>query len=202
MSSGSPDLDDVIEIPYSRVRLTSLTLVVVGLFGVAGFWTYVLFASGSPVLYLIGFGPALVLLGTLAATPWLIRAWLHRGPVVTMDAGGIHDARQGDAFIEWADIAEIELGFGKTSCRLCFTFRDAVRDRGSLPAMGKLFRLLTGAHDWSIDLRLLAGGRLRIWQAAKRMRQLGLRQHVLRSRETLRKAGPEAAAGEHRLDYS
>lgn len=200
--SSAPNLDDVIEIPYSRVRLTLLTLVVLGLLGSTGFWTYALFASGNAILYLIGFGPALFLISILATTPSLIRVWLHRGPVVTMDADGIRDARQPDEFIEWADVAEVELGFGTASYRLCFTFRDVVPDRDGPRAMSKTLRLLTGTRDWSIDLRLLAGGRMRIWHAARQMRQLGIRQHVLRSRERLSKPRPEAAAGEHRLDYS
>ncbi|HSX61343.1 MAG TPA: hypothetical protein VLF18_14170 [Tahibacter sp.] len=201
MASDSPDFDDVIEIPYSRVKLTLLTLVCLSLAGLLGFWAYVLFASGSPMLYLIGIGPALFLLGLLPASVRLIRAWLHDGPVVTMDADGIRDTRQPDDFIEWTDVAEIELGIGSASCRLCFTFRDAERERGGLRAVREALRLLADQRDWSIDLRLLAGGRVRIWRAAKYMRQLGIRQHVLRSRETLDRTGPETVAGEHRLDY-
>ncbi len=201
MASDSPDFDDVIEIPYSRVKLTLLTLVCLSLAGLLGFWAYVLFASGSPMLYLIGIGPALFLLGLLPASVRLIRAWLHDGPVVTMDADGIRDTRQPDDFIEWNDVAEIELGIGSASCRLCFTFREVVRERGGLPVVRKAFRLLMNHSDWSIDLRLLGGGRLRIWQAAKQMRQLGIRQRVRRSQQALARVERPTAAGEHRLDY-
>lgn len=202
MSTDSPGLNDVIEIPYSRVRLVLRTLVYLGIASWTGYWAFVLFASGNPILYLIGVGPALLVLLMLTLTPSLMRAWLHDGPVVMMDAHGIRDARQPDDFIEWTDVAEVELGFGSASYRLCFTFRDAVRERGGLRTVRKAFRLLMNRSDWSIDLRLLAGGRLRIWQAAKHMRQLGIRQHVLRSREALQQTPPESIAGEHRLDYS
>lgn len=201
MPAGSPDLNDVLEISYSRAKLVILTLVHLGFVGLVGFWAYALFASGNAILYLIGFGPALFLLGLLLMLPSLIRVWLHDGPVITMDADGIRDARQPEDFIEWTDVAEIELGFGSSSYRLCFIFRDAVRERGGLRAVRKAFLLLTSQGDWSIDLRLLEGGRLRIWQAAKRMRQLGIRQHVRRSQEALARVERPTDAGEHRLDY-
>lgn len=201
MKSVSPDTHDILEIPYSRVKLVLLTLVLLSFACVLGFWTVVLFASGSPILYLIGCGLALFLVGLLAMAPPLIRAWLHEGPVVTMDADGIRDTRQSVDFIAWTDVADIELGLGAASYRLCFTFRDAVREQGRLSPVSRVFRLLMSTGDWNVDLRLLAGSRLRIWQAAKQMRQLGIRQHVLRSRESLRRTGPEAAAGEHRLEY-
>jgi hypothetical protein len=201
MPVSSPDLNDVLEISYSRVKLVLLTLVYLGLVGVLGFWAYMLFASGNGILYLIGIGPALFLLAVLVAVPSLVRVWLHRGPVITMDVGGIRDARQPDDFVEWTDVAEVELGFGSASYRLCFTFRDSTRERGGLQTIRKTFRLLTNTSDWSIDLRLLEGGRLRIWQAAKHMRQLGIRQHVRRSQEALARAEPPTEAGEHRLEY-
>lgn len=201
MTSDTPDFNDVLEIPYSRVKLVLLALVFTGFASVLGFWTVVLFASGNRILYLIGCGPALLLVGLLAMAPPLIRAWLHHGPVVTMDVDGIRDARQSVEFVAWTDIADIELGFGAASYRLCFTFRDAVREQGRLSTARRVLRLLMSSGDWNVDLRLLAGSRLRIWQAAKQMRQLGIRHHVLRSRETLQRAQPVASAGEHRLEY-
>lgn len=202
MPANSPDLDDIVEIPYSRTRLVLLTLGVLGLAGWMGYWALVLFTGGNVILYLIGIGPALLLLGLLTfSLPRLIRAWLHEGPVITMDADGIRDARQPEDFIEWTDVAEIELGIGSAAGRLCFTMRDAVRDRGALRAVRTVFRLLMNHSDWSIDLRLLAGGRLQIWRAAKQMRQLGIRKHVKRSQETLARVERPTDAGEHRLDY-
>lgn len=205
MTSESPDLHEVVEIPYSRVRALVFLLGLLGFAGWLAYWTIVLLASWHVSLQAIAVPSAvLVLLVTLLPAWRLLRAWRHQGPVVTMDVDGVRDVRQSHDFVEWKDIEDVALGYGASSHFLCFTIRDSVRERGDTPgrsALFTLFRRLHGVGDWNVDLRLLAGSRYRIWQKAKQMRQLGIRQHVLKSRETLRRTERVDAPGEHRLDY-
>jgi hypothetical protein len=205
MTSESPHLHEVVEIPYSRVRAMVFLFALLGFAGWLAYWTIVLLTSWHATLQRIAVPSAIVvLLIHLLPARRLLRAWLHQGPVVTMDADGVRDVRQSHEFVEWKDIEDVALGYGASSHFLCFTIRDSVRERGGAPgrsALLTLFRRLHGVGDWNVDLRLLAGGRYRIWQKAKQMRQLGIRQHVLRSRETLRRTERVDAAGEHRLEY-
>lgn len=75
-----------------------------------------------------------------------------------MDLEGVTDWRKKAAHLSWDDVAEVDLGWGTTTSKLCFALRWADRRRQDLPWLGPLgvpMRRMMGMSDWNVGLFLL-----------------------------------------------
>lgn len=179
----SPASDDRVEIFYSAPILIVATLGVVYVAGWIGFWMIAGLLSGHILAQVIGAAALLVILPLLL--PFLmaiVRAWRHKGPVVTMDATGITDVRKKCQFIPWADVDVVKLGVGNTASYLCIEFRKPDREREDGPVFfwfGAALKRWRALGDWNVSLRMLSCRRMDVLRAAQRMRQKGLREQIV-----------------------
>jgi hypothetical protein len=175
--------DDRVELFYSAPILIVATIAVVYGAGWIGFWMYAGLAGGHILAQVIGAAALLVMLPLLM--PFVlavVRAWRHKGPVVTMDATGITDVRKKCQFIPWTDVDVVKLGLGNTASDLCIDFRKPDREREDGPVfswIGWLFKRSRALGDWNVSLRMLSCRRTEVLRAAQRMRQKGLRQQIV-----------------------
>jgi hypothetical protein len=175
--------DDRVELFYSAPILIVATIAVVYVAGWVVFWMYAGLASGHILAQFIGAAAFLVMLPLLM--PFVlavVRAWRHKGPVVTMDATGITDVRKKCQFIPWTDVDVVKLGLGNTASDLCIEFRKRDPEREDGPVLswiGWLFKRSRALGDWNVSLRMLSCRRVEVLRAAQRMRQKGLRQQIV-----------------------
>ncbi len=175
--------DDRVEIFYSAPILIAATIGVVYVAGWIGFWMFAGLVSGHILAQLIGAAALLVMLPLLM--PFLmaiVRAWGHKGPVVTLDATGITDVRKKCQFIPWTDVDVVKLGLGNTASDLCIEFRKPDREREDGPVFfwfGAALKRSRALGDWNVSLRMLSCRRMEVLRAAQRMRQKGLRQQIV-----------------------
>jgi len=179
-SQGS---DDRVELFYSAPILIAATIAVVYVIGWIGFWMFAGLASGHILAQMIGALAFLFLLPlVLPFALAVVRAWGHKGPVVTMDATGITDVRKKCAFIPWKDVELVKLGVGNTASTLCIEFREPDREREDGPVffwVGRFMKRWRALGDWNVSLRMLSCRRMDVLRAAQRMRQKGLRQRIV-----------------------
>jgi hypothetical protein len=175
--------DDRVELFYSAPILIVATIAVVYVAGWIGFWMFAGLASGHILAQVIGAAALLVMLPLLM--PFVlavVRAWRHKGPVVTMDAMGITDVRKKCAFIPWTDVDVVKLGLGNTAADLCIEFRKPDREREDGPVFfwfGAALKRSRALGDWNVSLRMLSCRRMDVLRAAQRMRQKGIRQQIV-----------------------
>ncbi len=171
------------ELFYSAPILIVATIAVIYVAGWIGFWMYAGLAGGHILAQVIGAAALLVMLPLL--TPFVlavVRAWRHKGPVVTMDATGITDVRKKCQFIPWTDVDVVKLGLGNTASDLCIEFRKPDRAREDGPVFfwfGAALKRSRALGDWNVSLRMLSCRRTEVLRAAQRMRQKGLRQQIV-----------------------
>lgn len=180
---GSEESADRVEIFYSAPILIVATIGVVYVAGWIGFWMIMGLGSGHFLAQLIGATAFLFLLPLLLPfVVAVVRAWRHKGPVVTIDATGITDLRKKCAFIPWTDVDVVKLGVGNTASFLCIEFRKPDREREDGPVffwVGRFMKRWRALGDWNVSLRMLSCRRMDVLKTAQRMRQRGLRQQIV-----------------------
>lgn len=179
-SQGS---DDKVEIFYSAPILIVATFIVAFFACHVAFWTYAGLIGGHFLMQLMGGLTFFFLLPMLLPFVMaVVRAWRHKGPVVTIDATGITDVRKKCEFIPWVDVDLVKLGVGNTASFLCIEFRKPDPEREDGPVfswVGRFMKRWRALGDWNVSLRMLSCRRLEVLHAAQRLRQKGLRQQIV-----------------------
>ncbi|KPF43321.1 hypothetical protein IP87_17320 [beta proteobacterium AAP121] len=149
------------------------------------FWAHLAVFSGNVWLIVAG-GVAVIFLGPLLLSllPSVLHPWLHRGPVVILDAEGVTDLRKKSAnrSIAWSDVGQVQLGSGETSSCLAFEFRRPNREKQDGAVVGGLAVFLNRARllsDWNISLRMLSCSKQEVLKAATRLHQQSVRRQVV-----------------------
>jgi len=149
------------------------------------FWAYLAVFSGNVWLIFAG-GVAVIFVGPLLLSllPSVLHPWMHRGPVVIMDAEGVTDLRKKgqNRSIAWSEVGQVQLGSGNTSSYLAFEFRRPDREKQDGAVAGGLAVLFNRARllsDWNISLRMVSCSRHEVLKQAKRLHQQNVRRHVV-----------------------
>lgn len=174
---------DKFEIYYSPFIVLPATALFLLALGWIIFWAAAAVLSGHYLAVIVGALGAAVGLPTLfLLLPSIIHPWVHKGPVVTLDANGVTDIRKKNAFIPWSDIGRITLGVGESASILCFEFRKADRQLEDPPRLGLIGTILRRARtlsDWNVNLRLLACRRTKVLATAIRFHQRAIRRQIV-----------------------
>lgn len=190
MRTKSGRIPDRIEVRYSRI----MVVIGWGLFlwavGWCLSWIPAIF-SGTLVGVALGLtAPLAVPFLLVMFLPDLLHTLKHRGPVLVMDLEGVTDRRKKGAHLSWDDVADVDLGSGTTTSKLCFALRRADRRRQDLPwlgALGVLMHRMMGMSDWNVGLFLLSCNKGDLLEAARTLRERRIRRQAVqanRARET------------------
>lgn len=174
-----------IQLFYSPFMMVGASALFALFAGWLVFWAVVAVFSGS-VLFVLTGGIAVVVGGLLLLPllPSVLHPWMHRGPVVTMDAEGITDLRKKgqNRSIAWSDVGQVQLGAGNTASYLAFEFRRPDREKqdGAVAdVVAVLFNRARLLSDWNISLRMLSCSRHEVLKEAKRLHQQSIRRQVV-----------------------
>lgn len=182
-----------IEVHYAPLTCIAAAAAFLVVSAWGGYWLAAGLFSGHWLALLMAAVVLLVLMPVLLAfLPAVIHPWRHRGPVLILDETGVTDLRKKVSFIPWSDIASIGLGSGETAAFLCFAFKRTDRSREDPPRIGPLGKLTTRVRflsAWNVSLRMLRCDRHELLAAARRLRQISIRQQIV-ALNANSKAGP------------
>jgi hypothetical protein len=182
-----------IQLFYSPFMMVGASALFTSFAGWLVFWAYLAVVSGNVWIMFTG-GVVVIFVGPLLLwlLPSVLHPWMHRGPVVIMDAEGVTDVRKKgqNRSIAWSNVGQVQLGSGNTASYLTFEFRRPDREKQDGAAAGGLAVLYNRAlllSDWNTSLRMLSCSRHEVLKEAQRLHQQNVRGHVVelnRSRST------------------
>jgi hypothetical protein len=174
-----------VQLFYSPFMMVGASALFAWFAGWLLFWVYLAVLGGNMLLTLAA-GVGVIFVGPLMLSllPSVLHPWMHRGPVVIMDAEGVTDLRKKgqNRSISWPDVGQVQLGSGNTSSYLAFEFRRPDREKQDGAVAGGLAVLFNRARflsDWNISLGMLSCSRHEVLKEAKRLHQQNVRRHVV-----------------------